>query len=355
MRGLFHVGTVARTPLRIHWSTWLLPLAVLGWGVYSGISPRGLAWLGLFVVATLFCVLLHELGHAAAARWAGVRVHDILLLPIGGAARLGSLPSRPWHEAGVALAGPLVNLLIALALAPALWFWPRYEWIPIPNNYDLGSMLVSLALFNGVVCAFNLLPAFPLDGGRLLRATLCNWMPRLRATRVAAFVARIVALAGLAYGTYDGSFLLMGFAAYVFVAAGREVRGAKVRAFLEDTCVGEVALPVRVFEPATTVGDVRHYLRHHDQRGAVIADDCSPIGFVTPAMLTAAEDDERHVGDLEMCAVVCHDSQAPLRELSIQFAEHPRSVALEEIDRRPAGFVDLDILDECFRSYAEAA
>lgn len=354
MRGLLQVGQVARTPVRIHWSTGLLPVAVLGWGLYSGIPARGLAWLGIFVAATLACVLLHELGHAAAARWAGVRVHDIVLLPVGGAARLGSLPARPWQEAAVAFAGPLVNLAIAALLAPALWIWPRYEWVPIPNNYDLGSMLVSLALFNAVVFAFNLLPAFPLDGGRLLRATLCHWVPRLQATRIAAFVARLVALAGLAYGTYEGSFLLVGFAAYVFVVAGREVRGAKVRAFLEDTRLGEVALPVRVFDPETPVADVRQHLRHHGQRGAVVADECSPIGFVTPAMLAAA-DGERHVGDLEMCAVVCHDSQASLRELSLQFAEHPRSVAVEEIDRRPAGFVDLDILDECFRAYAKAA
>lgn len=354
MRGLLQVGTVARTPVRIHWSTWLLPVGVLAWGLYTGISPRGLAWLALFVLATLTCVLLHELGHAAAARWAGVRVHDIVLLPVGGAARLGSLPGRPWQEAGVAFAGPLVNLIIALLLAPSLWLWPSHEWMPIPDNYDLGSMLVSLALFNGVVFAFNLLPAFPLDGGRLLRAGLCNFMPRLRATRIAAFVARVLALVGLAWGTYEGSFLLVGFAAYVFIVAGREVRGAKVRAFLEETRLGEVALPTRVFDPLTPVADVLQALRHHQQRGAVVADDCSPIGFVTQRML-ADVDGGRHVGDLELCAVQCHDSQATLRELSVQFAEHPASVAIEEIDHRPAGFVDLDILDECFRAYAKEA
>ena len=338
--------------MRIHWSTALLPLAVLGWGLYVGLSPRGLLWLGAFVVATLACVLLHEFGHAAAARWAGVRVHDVVLLPVGGAARLSSLPELAWHEAAVAFAGPLVNLAIALVLAPVLWLHPVAEWGPMPDNFDGTSMLASLALFNAVVFAFNLVPVFPLDGGRLLRATLCNYMPRLRATRVAAFVARIVALGGLAAGVYFGSFLVAGFSAYVFVVAGREVRGAKVRSFLEETLVGEVALPIRVFDPETSVADVLHHLRHHGQRGGVIADDCSPIGFVTPEMLAAAQP-ERHVGDLELCAVQCHDSATPLRALSVQFAAHPHSVAIEEIDHRPAGYVDLDVLDESFRAFAE--
>lgn len=353
MRGLTRVGSIGDTAVRVHWSTWLLPLGVLAYGYYRGVSAAGLAWWQLFLAAVLLCVFLHELGHAYAARLFGVRVHDIILLPIGGAARLERLPARPRDEALVALAGPLVNLGIALLLAPALLLWPRADWLPWLNNYDARAGVATLALFNFAVFAFNLLPAFPLDGGRVMRATLNAWMPRLRATRITSWVARAVALAGFAYGVYAGSFFAAGFAAYVFVLAGREVRVARVRDFLDGGTLGEFALPLRVFHPEEPIDDVRRHLERNGQRGAVIADECSPIGFATLDMLRDL-DPGRHVGDLELLSVMCHDSSVPLRALSIQFAKHPRSVAIEEIDARPAGFLDLELLEQAFQRHRAA-
>ena len=353
MKGLAQIGSYGGVPIRVHWTTVFLPLGVLAYALLRDTSLVGILWLELFVVAVLACVLLHEIGHAAAARWYKVPVHDILLLPIGGAARLERLPRRASQEASVALAGPLVNLLIAGLLAPALWYWPRYEWFPWLNNYDIGSMLVCLAIFNALVFAFNLIPAFPLDGGRVLRATLTRWMPRLRATRATAFVARVIAMLAMGYAVYEGSFFIGFFGVYAFMTAGREIRNAKVQTFLDEQTIGTIAQPLRVFDPTTPIADVRHQLIRNQQRGAVVADECSPIGFVTLGMLPEDAPPDRHVGDLEMLAVVCHDSQETLRMLSHQFAAHPRSVAIEEIDRRPAGYVDLELLDERFQAFAK--
>lgn len=351
MSGLWQVGRIAGTPIKVHWSAALLPVLAVAYAVYYDIGEDGVLWLQLFVLATLLSVLLHELGHAVAARYFGVPVHDIVLLAVGGAARLRRLPDSPRDEALVAFAGPLVNALLALAMLPALFLWPQEDWLPWLSNYTTRSFLATLGLFNAAVFAFNLIPVFPLDGGRLVRATLATGMTRLRATKAVSGITRVLALGALAYAVYEGSFLVGGFAIYAFLAAGREVRGARVRSFLDQRTVGEVALPVRVFDPETPLRDVRQQLIRNGQRGAVIADECSPIGFVTLEMLDAADDPdapERHVGDLELLTVLCHDSDTPLRALTQQFSQHPASIAIEEIDHRPAGWADLSILEEAF-------
>src|SRR5262249_36836735 len=135
------------------------------------------------------CVLLHELGHALTARRFGIRTLDIVLLPIGGVARLDRMPERPREEILVAIAGPAVNLAIVLVLVAAgVARWPlRIEELtrgPLPF----------LFLVNFAMLAFNLIPAFPMDGGRVLRALLATRMPYVRATRIASTVGQGIAL-----------------------------------------------------------------------------------------------------------------------------------------------------------------
>ena len=339
--------------MRVHWSTILLPFAVAGYAAWLGTSMRGILWMIGFFIAVVFCVFLHELGHAIAARRYGVLVFDILLLPIGGIARLKSLPGRPIEEVWVALAGPLVNFLIAIALLPALWYWPRHEWFPWLNNYDLGSALVCLSLFNAAVFFFNLIPAFPLDGGRILRASLSRKMSRLKSTQITAWVSRGVALLLLVYGIYESSFVLMGFALFIFLLTSREVGAAVVQSFLDETRLHQLAKGARAFDPLTPIADVIHHLERSSDQGAIIVDECCPIGFVRLPMLREQPDHQVHVGNLEMPTVICHDSATVLRELSRQFSVYPYSVAIEECDGRPVGYLDLDLLDEGFQAFAK--
>lgn len=340
--------------MRVHWATLLTPLAVLLLGMYRGVSPHGLLWLQLFVVAVYGCVLLHELGHAWAARRCGVRVHDILLLPVGGAARFAAMPERPSREAWVTLAGPLVNLAIALALAPALLYWPREAWFPWLNNYDLASWVVSLAAFNLAVFAFNLIPAFPLDGGRLLRAVLTNWWARRRATRYAAGVAKVIAILAVAYAVHEGSWVIGGFAGYVFVAARREERHTAVQVFLDEMTLGEIARPIWVFGVHDTVHHVLQAVERRGDAGALVTDEYCPIGFAHLRELRfVAEPEARAIGTLELHPVDLHLSCTPLREISRQFSAHPRSVAIEEIHGRPAGYVSMAVLEDAYDAFVE--
>ena len=337
--------------MRVHVLTYLLPVLALAYGAFRGVAGAELVWLLAFVVAVVACVLLHEAAHALAARAFGVAVHDILLLPVGGAARLRRLPDTALQEAGVVLAGPLTNLALGLLLLPAVFALAPAERFFWDGNFTGAAMVASLAAFNLIVCGLNLLPVFPLDGGRLVRAVLASRTSRLRATKITSAVARLAVLVGIAYATYLGEYLLVLPLGYFFIVAGREVHLACVQQFLEGERLGTYARGVRVFDPSAPVADVLHQLQRNGHAGAVVADECCPIGFVTPRLLRRAPDPQAPIGTLEMHTVVCHDSHVSLKDISRQFSSHPRSVAIEEMDGRPAGYLDLDGLSAAFEAY----
>jgi Zn-dependent protease len=171
----------------------LVYVGIEGWRTDpDGGSPDG--WTGVFwnvtiVVAFFICVILHELGHSFAAMHFGVQVRRILLMPIGGMAEFDSIPRQPAREVLITLAGPAVNFAIALML----WlFAPR----PAANatSFDLKFFAELLLEWNLVMGCFNLVPVFPMDGGRLLRATLASRLPYLRATQIAATIGKALAL-----------------------------------------------------------------------------------------------------------------------------------------------------------------
>lgn len=188
------IGTPFGIGVYVHWTFWLLPLFI-GLATYS---TAGLdeALLMLAVVMGVFvCVVLHELGHALMARYYGIGTHDITLYPIGGVARLKRISERPWEEFWISVAGPAVNVVIALGLAGAM----LATGLPLGLSYastPFAEVLVNRLFWVNIgLVVFNMLPAFPMDGGRVLRAILSMVTSRLRATRIA--VGMGVVMAGL--------------------------------------------------------------------------------------------------------------------------------------------------------------
>jgi Zn-dependent protease len=207
--------------LAVHASFFFL-LAYVAWEGWTAAAWPGAVW-SLGYMLTLFaCVTLHELGHATAARHFGVRVPRILLLPIGGMAEMETIPRRPRDEIIIALAGPAVNYAIIALLLIVVRF--PDDWDPLYFEFgfmELGRQLIVVNLVMGV---FNLLPAFPMDGGRVFRALLACKMPYLRATRIAVGVGKVLAILGATYLIYNEHYLGGVLFAFIIFAGERELQ-----------------------------------------------------------------------------------------------------------------------------------
>jgi Zn-dependent proteases len=240
----FRMATVAGIEVRIH-ATFVLLLGLYAWMAYlAGRTPaEGLVLANTIVglVLLLFlCVLLHEFGHAFAARAFGIRTPDITLLPIGGIARLERMPSSPWQELVIAVAGPAVNVVIVLLLLP--FVGPPGSWSELRSiDLERGSMALNLLGLNVMLIVFNMLPAFPMDGGRVLRALLATRFRHSLATLVAARVGQGIAVVFVLAGLiWQGNLMLLIIGFFVFIGAQQELVYARMRESARQFRVGEI-------------------------------------------------------------------------------------------------------------------
>ncbi len=223
----FPIGTVQGTVIRIHLTFLLLLLWIAGSGFAHGGAQEAIAST-VFVCLLFLCVLLHEFGHVFAARRYGVKTPDITLLPIGGVAQMERIPEKPAEELVVALAGPAVNVVIAALLFLVLGGIPPLDAAAQLNSPGQG-ILERLAWVNVTLVIFNLVPAFPMDGGRVLRAFLAWRIGYVRATQRAAAVGQAVAfLLGL-LGLFGGNPLLVFIALFVYLGAASEAHAVQMR------------------------------------------------------------------------------------------------------------------------------
>ncbi|MBA3882200.1 MAG: site-2 protease family protein [Chthoniobacterales bacterium] len=209
--------------VRIH-VTFLLLLAWLGFGYYSQGGSAAAAGRVFFILLLFACVLLHEFGHAFAAKAFGINTPDITLLPIGGVARLERMPEKPGPELIVALAGPAVNVVIALGLFVVVGF----RGILDAATVEAPNMMVQLMVINVWLVLFNLLPAFPMDGGRVLRALLATRLNYARATQIAATVGQGCAFIFGFIGLF-GNPMLIFIALFIYIGASQEAAVAQMR------------------------------------------------------------------------------------------------------------------------------
>jgi Zn-dependent protease len=227
---------------------------VLLWAIWRwGFGPDRGAWqlvLGLVLVLLLLAsILVHELGHCVMATNCGIRVLDITLWPFGGVARIEQAPSQPRTEFLIAFAGPATNLAVFMTLLPVLLLiGVTAGWDTVFPGGDplerltLTSMLGYLALTNLLVMLFNLIPAFPFDGGRMLRASLVPGLGRERATRIAVLLGFAIAVAFVVLGAWERSLLLVILGVFVIFAAWAEARAERVQAVMQRLTVGQYAL-----------------------------------------------------------------------------------------------------------------
>jgi Zn-dependent protease/CBS domain-containing protein len=229
-----NIGSIAGTQVRVH-ITFLLFLGWIFFAAYTSGGPQE-AWSGLIFMLLLFaCVLAHEFGHIFTARAFGVPTPDVTLLPIGGVARLARIPEKPSEELLVAIAGPLVNVAIALVLIAVAGATLDTQHLVAMESAKV-SLVDRLAEVNLFLALFNMIPAFPMDGGRVLRALLATKLGHLRATEIAAAIGQVVAF-GLGFAGLFGNPLLIFIAVFVYMAASSEAQLVAIRAMSRDVPV----------------------------------------------------------------------------------------------------------------------
>jgi stage IV sporulation protein FB len=273
MRWAYRIGRVAGTEIKVH-VTFLLLLAWFAFQAYSTEGAAAALGRSVFILVLFGCVTLHEFGHILVARRFGVRTPDVILLPIGGVARLERIPDEPRQELLIALGGPLVTLGIALALFGYLRLTGSSAalWQPNPETASFGLQLMWVNVW---LLVFNLVPAFPMDGGRVLRALLATRMGLVRATRAAATVGQVLAVVmGLVGLSPYGSPILVLIAFFVFVGAGAEASAVEARAAGKGLQVAQVMVTqFRTIPIHATLADAVDLLLSGEQREFPVVDN----------------------------------------------------------------------------------
>ena len=226
----WRIGRIAGIDVYVH-PTFLLLLAWVAWSYYSEHGDVGEAVYGVtFIIALFGIVVLHELGHALTARHYGIRTRDITLLPIGGVARLERIPEVPSQELAVAVAGPAVNVVLACVIYAGLWM---AGGLGTPNDALKGGGGFWQQLFwvNVSLVVFNMVPAFPMDGGRVFRALLAMRLDYVQATQIAAGLGQAIAIVFGLLGLQYNPFLIF-IALFVWLAGNQEAGLVQIRSAL---------------------------------------------------------------------------------------------------------------------------
>lgn len=293
------IGRIAGTAVRLHF-TFLLFLAWIAIADYAAGGAAAALDSLVFIILVFTCVTLHEFGHILMGRRFGIKTPDVILSPIGGIANMDRMPDKPMQELLVAIAGPLVNVVIALLLIAVSGISSGSLSYAQFNSLPLAGQLV---LVNVTLVLFNLVPAFPMDGGRVLRALLAMRMGPARATAIAARIGQGFAFIFVLLGLlYNPMLMLVGF--FIFLAAASEERRAAFTGFASKLTVGDAmeALPVTLPGDAPLSRAIDMLLTSPQRDFPVVGDQGLVIGMLDrEAMLVGLRD---HGSGIEVAAVM---------------------------------------------------
>jgi len=283
MRWSWKIARIAGIQIDVH-ATFLILLAWVALADYARARTAGAALAGVLLTLVIFAsVVLHEYGHALTAARFGVRTRSITLLPIGGVAQLERMPERPQQEFAIAIAGPAVTVGIIVVLYIAL----RIAGTPlvtsgIPSD-SVGAFVAQVWWVNVILAVFNLLPAFPMDGGRVLRAALAMRMPFAKATVIAANIGKVFALLFALVGLFvvSNAFLVV-IAVFVWLSAAAEAAAAQLKATVGDVRVASAMITdVRTVSPTERVSAALDIVRTGFQHDFPVIEDHTVAGVLT--------------------------------------------------------------------------
>ncbi len=360
MGGSFKIATVRGIDIKIHVTFFLILVYA---AIVFGSGGRGAGGAVFGVVATLLlfgCVVLHELGHSVVAQRYGIPVRDITLWPIGGVARLERMPDKPAQEFWVAIAGPLVNFAIAAVIFGAAQALARVQMA-----FDLSALerallqlqapgllsyLFTTNLFLGL---FNLIPAFPMDGGRILRALLASRLNFARATSIAVAIGQNLALLAGLYGFLSGQLNLVLIAIFVFMGAGSEGQMAQVKSVLADLKVRQAfTRKTEALNPNDRLERAAELTLNSFQSDFPVCEDDALVGLLTRTDLISAL--QRRGSNAFVVSVM--RKEFPTVELDESLFQAQQKMAENNVEALPVmeggqfrGLLTLRDVDEVFR------
>lgn len=349
MKFSLYLGQYQGIKVFIHWTFSIILVWILIANARAGVAIMDTAWSIFFILSLFFCVILHEFGHALTAKKYGIKTRDIILLPIGGLARLEKLPEDPYQELWVAFAGPLVNLGIFTLLViviSATGFDPS-SLNELHLNQD--SILLYLASSNLILALFNLIPAFPMDGGRILRAILSIRMSRVKATEIAGGIGQFLAMGFVLLGLFYNPFLVL-IGLFIYLGAQAEMTHTKNSTLLQGFFVRDALMtkfpllqydaPISLAVDQLLTGQATHFL--------VVKDD-EPIGTLSRDEIIKGL---KNSGEIIEVGKACNlqplklDFHQPLEEALKQMSTQGKKVALVYENNHFLGILDQENITE---------
>lgn len=331
MRGAFRILTIRGINIFIHWTF----LFLIGWIVLVnarlGNNVTELGWSLLFIIAVFACIVLHELGHALMASRYGIKAKNVVLLPIGGIASIEKFPENPKQELMISLAGPMVNIVIAVLLLPLIQpytpFWEYRADASITHGHDF---IYNLHVVNIGLALFNLIPAFPLDGGRVLRALLGFRINYVRATAIAAYVGKIIAVGFIVIGILFVNLFLPLIGIFILFSAGMEEYYLRLKSLAKGIKLKEMLMyDYNSLQSNTTVKEASNIIMNNHSKYFVVMDGPSPIGSINRMEIIKAIAEKNYdepIGKLVRKELTYLDSEQPAETVLERLADNDERI-----------------------------
>lgn len=349
MKYSLYLGKVSGIRISVHWTFLILIFWIVLSNMRSGRNTSEIFWSVIFVLAIFVCVILHELGHALMAQRFNIATRGISILPIGGVAQLESIPERPKEELLVALAGPAVNILIAGVLYPFVRLIQNVGELESITHIGPTNFFAALMTINLWLALFNLIPAFPMDGGRVLRALLAFKLNHASATNIAASIGQILAMVFVFLGFFSNPFLIfIGF--FIFLGAQSESVYARSKLMLQGYTVKDVLMhEVPMMDVRTTIGQAAARLLDGQNRNFLVTDADKPVGTISRDQIIKALGERGQsilVDEVKDDQLVILAPDRPLEEAWQSLQQEKKPLILVMRDGVLAGVVDHENMSE---------
>lgn len=330
MKGSFKLGTIAGIGVFVHWTFSILIAFIIFKNYQAGHSTQQILWSLAFIGSIFLTVFLHELGHALAAKKYNIKTKDITLLPIGGLARLESIPEKPKEELVVAIAGPAVNIGLAV-LTVFFITLPDAENLTrqLTTSVNSSNFVLTFFVVNIWLALFNLIPAFPMDGGRILRAILSMYMKRNTATNIAAGIGQVLAIGFAILGFYSNRFLIfIGF--FIFLGAQAEAAFTQTKSLLEGYKVRDVLMQhYQTVDGGQRVSMAVQMLLNGQCKNFLVMEDSTPVGTLSRDEIIKALTEHSENESIQAVMnrdLVFLDVDSPLEKAFQQIQQHKSSL-----------------------------